>query len=359
MSGSAHKQAPGSLDPDLKAILDQLYTRYNHRRLIPPDPLQFVYRYDLAADREVVGFLASALAYGRVEQITRSLEDLLGRMGEHPSGFVLSFGQPQRKDLRGFRHRFTTGTDLADLLEVLGWAIRRVGSLEALFLLGHDPREPTLMPALERFTGSLLERFASQHGGRVSPGLGYLLSRPSGGSACKRLNLFLRWMVRRDNVDPGPWTRLEQRNLVVPLDVHMVRLCRMLGLHSHRSASLSTAIEVTGGFARIEPDDPVKYDFSLCRLGMKRVRDIGTSVAKRAGLSETNRYIYSNFRQLLNKETDMKRYRCLICGYIYNPEEGDPDNGIEAGTSFDDLPEDWVCPDCGVGKDEFEAVDDD
>jgi uncharacterized protein (TIGR02757 family) len=344
----------------LKDLLDRIHARYNHRRFIPPDPLQFVYRYDLVSDREAVGFLAAVLAYGRVEQIARVLEDLLARMGTHPGEFVLSFSASARRHLRGFKHRFTTGDDIADLFEVLGWAMAGAGSLETFFLQGDVPQDPTLMPGLDRFTQSLLERSASLHKGRASPGLQYLLTRPSAGSACKRLNLFLRWMIRSDAVDPGVWTRFDRRRLVVPLDVHMNRLCRVLGLHNHSTTSLSAALQATAGFARIAPDDPVKYDFSLCRAGMLIDRKARISHRKRAGLSATDRYIYISFFELLNKETDaMKKYRCLICGYIYNPEEGDPDNGIEAGTSFEDLPEDWVCPDCGVGKDEFEVVDED
>jgi uncharacterized protein (TIGR02757 family) len=291
--------------PDLKDLLDRIYDRHNHRRFIAPDPLQFVYRYDRASDREAVGFLAAVLAYGRVEQIARDLEDLLARMGDHPGEFVLSFDASARQRLKGFKHRFTTGDDVADLVEVLSWAMAGAGSLEAFFLRGDVPQDPTLMPGLERFTRSLLERSASLHKGRTSRGLQYLLSRPSAGSACKRLNLFLRWMIRSDDVDPGAWARFDRRRLVVPLDVHMNRLCRVLGLHNRRTASLSAALQATRGFAHIAPDDPVKYDFSLCRAGMHIERRARISHRKRAGLSATDRYIYISFLDLLNKEMDI------------------------------------------------------
>jgi len=253
---------------NLKPILDRLYARYNHSRFIPPDPLQFVYQYTHPVDREIVAFLASGLAYGRVEQIEQSLRRLLPIMGTSPADFAVSLGASHRWCMRDFKHRFTTGDDVADLLEVLGWAIREAGSLEAFFLRGYRPTDQTIVPALDQFSTSLLGRFASQHDGRVGPGLQYLLTRPAAGSACKRLNLFLRWMVRKDDVDPGLWTGVDRRQLVVPMDVHMGRLCRILGLHDRKTVSLATAIQVTTRFAEIEPEDPVKYDFALSRIGI-------------------------------------------------------------------------------------------
>jgi len=253
---------------DLKGLLERLYARYNHHELIPPDPLQFVYQYTDPADQEVVAFLVSGLAYGRVEQIAQSCTNILERMGTSPADFVRSFRPSYRRHLKGFKHRFTTGEDIADLLEVLGWAIREAGSLEGFFLAGYDPADSTVLPALDRFCASLLEASASRHGGRISPGLPYLLVRSSAGSTCKRLNLFLRWMVRRDDVDPGIWITVDRSKLVVPMDVHMGRLCRILGLYDRKTVSLSTALQVTARFAEISPDDPVRYDFALSRIGI-------------------------------------------------------------------------------------------
>jgi len=263
---SGRKQAIPN--PDLKGILDHLYAKYNRRVLIPPDPLQFVYHYAKTADQEIVALLASGLAYGRVEQIARSLRDLFARMGTSPGDFVRSFRTAHRRHLRDFKHRFTSGDDVADLMEVLAWAILQGGSLEAFFLRGYSPSDQTIVTGLDRFCSSLLDRFASQHDGRIGPGLQYLLTRPAAGSACKRLNLFLRWMVRKDDVDLGLWKAVDRRKLIVPMDTHMRRLCRILGLYDRKTVSLSTAIQVTGRFAQIEPDDPVKYDFALSRIGI-------------------------------------------------------------------------------------------
>ena len=252
----------------LRQVLEKLYDKYNHRRFIPPDPLQFLYRYWEFADREVVGFLSAALAYGRVEQIEKSLDSLLARMGKSPSAFVKGFGKAERESLKGFRHRFTTGQDISDLLDILKQVLNDQGSIEACFLRGYRQTDRNIIPALSEFSESLLGFYAKKRGGRISRGLKYLLVSPSGKSACKRLNLFLRWMVRKDEVDPGLWESIDKAKLIVPVDVHMARLCRILGLYDRKTVSLATAVEITERFAEIEPADPVKYDFALSRIGI-------------------------------------------------------------------------------------------
>jgi uncharacterized protein (TIGR02757 family) len=252
----------------LRDVLERLYRRYNHRQFVPPDPLQFVYRYSKRADQEVAGFLSAVLAYGRVRQVEASLTDLFSRMGESPYAFVRDFGKRQRRRLSGFKHRFTTGRDISDLLEVLGRVLGQHASLESYFVQGYAETDENLIPALSAFCDSLLEMHAARRKGRVSQGLTYLLARPSLGSACKRLNLFLRWMVRNDEVDPGLWKSIDKAKLIVPVDVHMDRLCRMLRLHDRKTVSLATAMMITESFGKIEPADPVKYDFALSRIGI-------------------------------------------------------------------------------------------
>lgn len=252
----------------IKNILDGLYAKYNHRERISPDPLQFVYRYSKPGDMEIAAFLASALAYGRVRQIEKSLSRLFEYMGESPFAFVRDFDTRNRIQLRDFKHRFTTGGDISDLLELLRAVLEEFSSLEEYFAPCYSTDDATVIPALSKFCDSLCTAYAKEHGGRVSGGLKYLLASPTRNSACKRLNLFLRWMVREDDVDTGLWTSIDKAKLIVPIDVHMSRLCRILDLYSRRTTSLSTAMEITEGFARIEPTDPAKYDFALSRIGI-------------------------------------------------------------------------------------------
>ncbi len=252
----------------IKNVLDKLYKKYNHRDLIKPDPLQFVYRYDKAQDREIIAFLSAGLAYGRVEQIQKSLTNLLERMGDSPSEFVRGFGKAERKKLRGFKHRFTTDQDISDLLKCFKKVLDRHSSIEKFFIQGWNPDDINIISGLSNFCNSLLNMHASEHKGKASRGLKYLLVDPADGSACKRLNLFLRWMVRDDDVDTGLWKSIDKSKLVVPIDVHMGRLCRILGFYNRKAVSLSTAIQITECFAEIEPADPAKFDFALSRIGI-------------------------------------------------------------------------------------------
>ncbi len=248
----------------LKAVLDKLYVKYNRHELIKPDPLQFIYEYSKPADMEIVGLLAACLAYGRVEQIESSLRNLLGRMDRSPSEFVLNFTHRDKVSLKGFKHRFNTADDVSDLFVLLRNVLVKYGSIEKFFMLGLRPADENIIPALSRFCDSLLD----MHLGPRSKGLAFLLAGPNHGGAAKRLNLFLRWMVRRDDVDAGLWRSVDKSKLVVPVDVHMGRLCRILGFHNRSNVSLKTAVEITRNFAEIEPTDPVKYDFALSRIGI-------------------------------------------------------------------------------------------
>lgn len=261
----AHAMATDSL----RDLLDRVYARYNRRQFIGSDPLQFAYRYSDRADVEIAAFLAAALAYGRVGQIERSLTQLFDRMDNAPFEFTSRFEDRGRARLRSFKHRFTTGGDLADLLGLFRRVLDERGSLEAFFLKGYRDEHASIVPALTAFCDSLCRMHTALRGrARPPAGLDYLLASPSRGSACKRLNLFLRWMVRKDDVDLGLWTSIDKAKLIVPVDVHMGRLCRILGLHDSKAASLNTAVRITAGFARIEPADPVRYDFALSRIGI-------------------------------------------------------------------------------------------
>ncbi|MBN2456889.1 MAG: TIGR02757 family protein [Sedimentisphaerales bacterium] len=248
----------------VKDVLERLYEKYNHHSLIKPDPLQFVYQYRRKADMEIVALLASALAYGRVAQIEKTLTNLFGRMGNSPFEYVQNFNAEQREKLKSFKHRFTTGDALTDLLELLQVVLSRFGSIEELFSQAYSSSDENIIPALSRFCDSL----TTSHNGQMTRSLKYLLACPVRGSACKRLNLFLRWMVRDDDVDTGLWKSIDKAKLIVPVDVHMGRLCKILGFYGRKSISLSTALEITDSFRQISPADPVKYDFALSRIGI-------------------------------------------------------------------------------------------
>jgi uncharacterized protein (TIGR02757 family) len=247
---------------DLHACLEALHRTWNRRRFVHPDPLETLYPYPDPRDQEIVGLVAAGLAYGRVAQILTSVRRALAPLGPSPRAFLDATASRRiERNYAGFRHRFTPGDEVSSLLVAVQRATVRHGSLEALFRQGLGPDDETVLPALTRFVDAL-RRFAP----RPCPSL---LSSPADGSACKRLNLWLRWMVRRDAVDPGPWRGVDRAMLVVPLDTHLFRIGRALGLTRRRQPDLAAAIEITRGFARVSPRDPVRYDFSLTRLGIR------------------------------------------------------------------------------------------
>lgn len=246
---------------DLRNLLDGLYEYYNRFEYIHPDPLEFVHNYEDKRDREVVGLIASALAYGRVKQILCSVHRVVDAMGPSPCSFLLHHS-PSRIRCRfdSFKHRFTTGDTLAALLIGIRQLIEEFGSIESCFLSGFNRSDPSILPALAAFVKKL-----DNASGQPMP---MFLPSPAGGSACKRLNLYLRWMVRRDNVDPGIWPAVPPACLIVPLDTHMHRIALAMGLTTRKQADMRCAVEITAQFASICPEDPVRYDFALTRLGM-------------------------------------------------------------------------------------------
>ena len=245
----------------LRDRLDELYERYNRREFVHPDPLEFLYDYEDPRDREIVGLIASGLAYGGVGQILKSVRAVLDLM-DSPHRFLMASSRESLSEAFGrFKHRFTTGDELARVLFAVKQVIKRNGSLRTCFERGLSESHPTILPAAAFFVSELSAAF----GGRPRS----LLASPEAGSACKRLNLFLRWMVRCDAVDPGGWDSIPRSKLIVPLDTHMYRIALCLGLTARKQANLRTACEITEAFRAIEPQDPVRYDFALTRLGIR------------------------------------------------------------------------------------------
>jgi len=242
--------------------LDRLHKKYNRRKYVHPDPLEFLYDYHELNNREIVALTASSLAYGRVARILKSVSQVLDIMGPCPAAFLeKSSSASLRKDFREFRHRFATGDNLAALLAGVKKSIEKYGSLHECFLTGLKRDDETLLPALSFFARSISNT--------ENISCGHLIPLPERGSACKRLNLFLRWMVRKDRVDPGGWEDVPASKLIIPMDVHMHRLCLGLGLTARKQANMRAALEVTSCFAKLVPQDPVRYDFALTRLGIR------------------------------------------------------------------------------------------
>ena len=257
--------------PDARVRLDDLYRTFDHVDSAS-DPIHIVRRYSRPDDREVVGFCAAALAFGRVASVLQSIESLLRVMGPKPAAFVRSFNAARdRVPLEPLVHRWIRGRDLVALMLILQRMLAESGSIEAFFRAGDDPSLPDVSAALDSFSQRALETdLRPAYGARRPSRLGvcYFFPRPAAGSACKRLNLFLRWMVRRDAIDLGVWTTVSQARLVVPLDTHVIRLGHCLKLTRYASPGWKMAADITAALRAIDPRDPVRYDFSLCHVGM-------------------------------------------------------------------------------------------
>jgi len=271
-------------DGALKFHLDAFLAGFQKEHHVIHDPVRLVRRYDDPRDREVAGLITSALSYGNVKIILDSVDRALAFLGSRPAEAVAAFNpQSDLRRLRGFYHRFNTGRDLG----VFFWMIRRAledyGSIENAFASGltGGPADTTGGPADIMDSGVVLDQFIRRMLGfgheRFYPkgelarraAVRFFLPAPADGSACKRMNLYLRWMVRNDDgVDCGVWTRLVPASLVIPLDTHIARISSYIGLTERKSPGWLMAVDITRRLRALDAKDPLRYDFALCHLGI-------------------------------------------------------------------------------------------
>ncbi len=258
----------------IKRLLDRLYEDYNYQERIYFDPVEFPHRYKNTQDIEVVSFISTCLAYGQVSVFKGVLERIFSKMGASPYDFLTSFDVHKHGGLfRGIKYRFNTNDDILGLLNTLAIVLRRHGSLRRSFLLGFSNQHENTIPALSVFVDTLLSiNTTDVYGSNLKPaGYTQFFPRPSAGSPCKRMNLLLRWMVREGNTDFGLWSEVPKDRLLIPLDTHIARISRCIGLTRRATADLKMAIEITETLRGFDPEDPVKYDFALCHQGISRL----------------------------------------------------------------------------------------
>lgn len=242
--------------------LNNIYKKYNKSRFISPDPLEVLSKYKKPADREIAALIASSLAYGNVSQILRAVNFVLSKIGKNPKNFILNTPENEiKKIFKNFKYRFTKENEICNLVKGIKKVILKYDSLNKCFLAHSDKKDPTVLRAVSEFMRELIKA------GGAMPSL---IPCPDKKSAFKRLNLYLRWLVRKDAVDPGGWKGISKSKLIVPLDTHMHKIAKKLCLTRRKSADLKTALEITGNFAKLCPRDPVKFDFSLTRFGIRK-----------------------------------------------------------------------------------------
>lgn len=258
---------------DIRAILDALYLSRTTEHL-GNDPVSFCHRYSNPDDREIAAVIASSFAYGSIAVILRTLEAIFAELGPSPRKYVEQFDpQAGLRVFSGFKHRFNTGRDLCALLWGMRQMVEHAGSINAFFLEGHRAEDGDVSGSLNRYTAAVLAQdYTAVFGTHTIPkesSFPFLFPAPASGSACKRLCMFLRWVVRpADGVDLGLWSGVSPAQLIIPVDTHISRISRYLGLTSRKVADWRMAAEITSALQSFDRADPVKYDFSLAHLGI-------------------------------------------------------------------------------------------
>jgi len=249
-------------------ILDGFYRKYHKPEFISPDPLIFPLRYNSPLDIEAAAFISSSFALGRVNLIVTFLERFFERLGSPVDGLLGRSENDLINDFSDFKYRFYSPVDISRFLIGLRRIYLKYGSLEKCFMK-FMPSSGKPEDVLEGLTGiaDLINESTYLSAAGCRDGRRNIVSSPRGGSACKRLCLFLRWVVRKDIIDPGVW-EMDAGALLVPLDTHVMRVSRFLGLTCRRSADMKTVKEITANLKLFDKADPVKYDFSMSRIGI-------------------------------------------------------------------------------------------
>jgi uncharacterized protein (TIGR02757 family) len=248
---------------NLKQRLEYHYRAFNKTN-ISPDPLQFLHLFKNPEDIETAGFISSVFAYGNVSQIINTLNKIFNAAGKNPYEFVYNYHSS--KDIKDIIHRFYTTHDINLFFQVYKRILNKYGSLEKMFLKGYDPSEKNIKSSLNEFSKKLLNK-----SDEITDGIKFMFPLPEKGSSCKRMNLFLRWMVRKDELDFGLWKGITTDKLIIPVDTHVARICTELGLTSRKNVSWKMAEEITDNLKEFDPVDPVKYDFAICHIGMRKL----------------------------------------------------------------------------------------
>jgi len=243
---------------ELKDLLDNLYYKY-HKKQSSKDPIWTLHKFQNQQDIEIAGLIISSYAYGRVDQINQFTNRFFERINWNPYEFTINYSQiKDKKHLNDLYYRFNDGKDLSNLIRGIQKALIRYGALKNLFLQLYREDEVNILAPLKFFSESISDR-----------NIYYLLPDISKNSTAKRLNMYLRWMVRKDNIDLGIWSDvISASKLIMPVDTHVYKIAKKLKLVKRKSCDIKFAIELTEKLKEFDAIDPVKYDFALCHLGI-------------------------------------------------------------------------------------------
>jgi len=251
---------------NVKKFLDSYYLKYNSH-LSSKDPVWNLQFAKSSLDKEFLAFFVSCYAYGSIEQINKHVRKFIDLSEDNVYEYIKHFNHRILNNNNDYYYRFNTEKDFIDLIYSLKTIIMEYGSLKSLFLKHYSQDDENILHALDKFTSKI--RNAVRHSGTF----GYLIPDVSRNSTCKRLNLFLRWMVREDSIDLGLWSReVDKSKLIIPVDTHVFKVSQKLGLVSRKSCDMKYAIELTEKLKSFDFHDPVKYDFALCHIGVDKIK---------------------------------------------------------------------------------------
>jgi uncharacterized protein (TIGR02757 family) len=251
-------------NPHIQETLEYYYRKYNTRDFIKNDPISIPHRFKLKQDIEIAAFMTSAITWGRRSMIINNATRLMDLMDNAPYDFIVNHEEHERKKFLNFKHRTFQTTDTLYFLEFLQWYYQNNDSLENAFLTMKDDGDIDMKYSLEKFHEHFFSLDSAQHRTKKH------IPTPARKSTCKRLNMFLRWMVRNDDngVDFGLWKNISPAHLMIPIDVHVERHARKFGLLERKQRDWQAVEELTANLKLYDNDDPVKYDFALFGIGV-------------------------------------------------------------------------------------------
>ncbi|MBN1968459.1 MAG: TIGR02757 family protein [Candidatus Delongbacteria bacterium] len=259
----------------IKSKLDKYWKLYEKVDFIKDDPISFPHRFIENEDIITAGFIAAVIAQGRRTAIMKNLNILFGIIGSTPANYIENFDYKTEKErllpFLHFAYRNITEKEITPFFYFLSQIMRTYGNLYNFFKLCYVENNP--VETLHNIMDTL-HKCSLPKGYEFSPALKMMLAHPANGSSCKRINMFLRWMVRKSEVDFGIFDFYNKSDLLIPLDTHVARISRELGLTSRKQNDMKTAVEITESLKKIDESDPIKYDFALFGYGINKGEDL-------------------------------------------------------------------------------------
>lgn len=251
-----------------KTKLDKLVEKYETTDFIKDDPIQFPHRGKCKEEIELFGFIASLFAYGNRKIFIKKLDEIFSKADGDLLGFIKN---GDFSSLKGVEYRFSKENDIIPIFEILSKLYNESSGLEELFEYGwiQPPPHPFPLEREQVFLQTVVDYFYSKAPKTVAQGFFHMLPNPQNGGAMKRMNMFLRWMVRKGPVDLGIWDFIQPKDLLIPLDVHVARVSREMGLLTRKSNDFKAVLELTSRLKEIYPEDPVRYDFAMFAFGIE------------------------------------------------------------------------------------------